>query len=147
MDALKSIFSWLGKFLEKTRVVLLNVATAFILIVITVAIMGGIFSGDAEINKEGKVVFLDPAVVITDEEAFADSLFANADINQMTFRDFEDLVNELADDEEIAAIVIDFSSTGFAGVTTLLNVAELMEKYAINDKAVVSAVKNVLKRK
>ena len=34
MDALKSIFSWLGKFLEKTRVVLLNVATAFILIAI-----------------------------------------------------------------------------------------------------------------
>ena len=133
MNALKSIFSWLGKFLEKTRVVLLNVATAFILIVITVAIMGGIFSGDAEINKEGKVVFLDPAVVITDEEAFADSLFANADINQMTFRDFEDLVNELADDEEIAAIVIDFSSTGFAGVTTLLNVAELMEKLQASD--------------
>ena len=65
MDALKSIFSWLGKFLEKTRVVLLNIATAFILIVITVAIMGGIFGGDAEIDKEGKVVFLDPAVVIT----------------------------------------------------------------------------------
>ena len=64
MDALKSIFSWLGKFLEKTRVVLLNVATAFILIVITVAILGGIFSSDAEIDKEGKVVFLDPAVVI-----------------------------------------------------------------------------------
>ena len=95
MDALKSIFSWLGKFLEKTRVVLLNIATAFILIVITVAIMGGIFGGDAEIDKEGKVVFLDPAVVITDEEAFADSLFANTDINQMTFRDFEDL-----DDDE-----------------------------------------------
>ncbi len=133
MDALKSIFSWLGKFLEKTRVVLLNVATAFILIVITVAIIGGIFSGDAEIDKEGKVVFLDPAVVITDEEAFADSLFANTDINQMTFRDFEDLVNELADDEEIAAIVIDFSSTGFAGITTLLNVAGLMEKLQASD--------------
>ena len=133
MDALKSIFSWLGKFLEKTRVVLLNVATAFILIVITVAIMGGIFGGDAEIDKEGKVVFLDPAVVITDEEAFADSLFANTDINQMTFRDFEDLVNELANDEEIAAIVIDFSSTGFAGPTTLLNVAALMEKLQASD--------------
>ena len=133
MDALKSIFSWLGKFLEKTRVVLLNVATAFILIVITVAIMGGIFGGDTEIDKEGKVVFLDPAVVITDEEAFAESLFANTDINQMTFRDFEDLVNELANDEEIAAIVIDFSSTGFAGVTTLLNVAGLMEKLQASD--------------
>ena len=133
MDALKSIFSWLGKFLEKTRIVLLNVATAFILIVITVAIMGGIFSGDTEIDKEGKVVFLDPAVVITDEEAFADSLFANTDINQMTFRDFEDLVNELANDEEIAAIIIDFSSTGFAGVTTLLNVAGLMEKLQASD--------------
>jgi protease-4 len=133
MDALKSIFSWLGKFLEKTRVVLLNVATAFILIVITVAIMGGIFGGDTKIDKEGKVVFLDPAAVITDEEAFADSLFANTDVNQMTFRDFEDLVNELADDEEITAIVIDFSSTGFAGPTTLLNVAGLMKKLQASD--------------
>ena len=138
MDTLKSIFSWLGKFLEKTRVVLLNVATAFILIVITVAIMGGIFGGDAEIDKEGKVVFLDPAVVITDEEAFADSLFASTDINQMTFRDFEDLINELADDEEIAAIVIDFSSTGFAGVTTLLNVAGLMEKLQASDVELIA---------
>ena len=138
MDTLKSIFSWLGKFLEKTRVVLLNVATAFILIVITVAIMSGIFGGDAEIDKEGKVVFLDPAVVITDEEAFADSLFASTDINQMTFRDFEDLINELADDEEIAAIVIDFSSTGFAGVTTLLNVAGLMEKLQASDVELIA---------
>ena len=133
MDALKSIFSWLGKFLEKTRVLLLNLATAFILVVITVAITGAIFGGDAGIDKEGKVVFLDPAVVITDEEAFADSLFANTDINQMTFRDFEVLVNELANDEEIAAIVIDFSSTGFAGITTLLNVAGLMEKLQASD--------------
>ena len=138
MNTLKSIFGWLGKFLEKTRVVLLNVATAFILIVITVAIMGGIFGGDTEIDKEGKVVFLNPAVVITDEEAFADSVFANADVNQMTFRDFEDLIDELADDEEIAGIVIDFSSTGFAGITTLLNVARLMEKLQASDVELIA---------
>ena len=138
MNTLKSIFGWLGKFLEKTRVVLLNVATAFVLIVITVAIMGGIFGGDTEIDKEGKVVFLNPAVVITDEEAFADSVFANADVNQMTFRDFEDLIDELADDEEIAGIVIDFSSTGFAGITTLLNVARLMEKLQASDVELIA---------
>ena len=138
MDALKSIFSWLGKFLERTRVVLLNVATAFILIVITVAIMGGIFGGDTKINKEGKVVFLDPAVLISDEEAFADSIFANTEVNQMTFRDFEDLINELADDKEISAIVIDFSSTGFAGPTTLLNVAALMKKLQTADMELIA---------
>tara|TARA_B100000212_G_scaffold302177_1_gene248300 strand:+ start:1382 stop:3202 length:1821 start_codon:yes stop_codon:yes gene_type:complete len=138
MNTLKSIFGWLGKFLEKTRVVLLNVATAFVLIVITVAIMGGIFGGDTEIDKEGKVVFLDPAVVITDEEAFADSVFANADVSQMTFRDFEDLIDELADDKEIAGIVIDFSSTGFAGITTLLNVARLMEKLQASDVELIA---------
>ncbi len=138
MNTLKSIFGWLGKFLEKTRVVLLNVATAFVLIVITVAIMGGIFGGDTEIDKEGKVVFLDPAVVITDEEAFADSVFANADVSQMTFRDFKDLIDELADDKEIAGIVIDFSSTGFAGITTLLNVARLMEKLQASDVELIA---------
>ena len=47
MDALKSIFSWLGKFLEKTRVVILNVATAFILIV---GVVSGITIEDCNLS-------------------------------------------------------------------------------------------------
>ena len=47
MDTLKSIFSWLGKFLEKTRVVLLNIATAFILIV---GVVSGITIEDCNLS-------------------------------------------------------------------------------------------------
>ena len=32
MNALKSIFAWLGRFLEKARTVMLNLGTAFVLI-------------------------------------------------------------------------------------------------------------------
>jgi len=44
MNALKSIFAWLGRFLEKARTVMLNLGTAFVLIFITIAIIGGISS-------------------------------------------------------------------------------------------------------
>ena len=40
MTSIKSIFSRLGKFLEKARMVLLNLGTALVLIFITIAIVG-----------------------------------------------------------------------------------------------------------
>ena len=40
MNALKSIFSWLGRFLEKARTVMLNLGTAFVLIFFTIIIIG-----------------------------------------------------------------------------------------------------------
>ena len=44
MNALKSIFSWLGRFLEKARTVMLNLGTAFVLIFFTIIIIGAISS-------------------------------------------------------------------------------------------------------
>ena len=63
MGVIKSIFSWLGVFLTKTRVVMLNLVTALVLILITVAILGGIFSSysdEASKDPAGRVLILNP---------------------------------------------------------------------------------------
>ena len=61
MNALKSIFSWLGRFLEKARTVMLNLGTAFVLIIITFAIIGGLSSSGSDVTeKDGRVLLIDP---------------------------------------------------------------------------------------
>ena len=40
MNALKSIFAWLGRFLDKARTIMLNLGTAIVLIFFTVLIIG-----------------------------------------------------------------------------------------------------------
>ena len=71
MDTLKSIFAWLGRFLEKTRIVFLNIGTAFVLILLTIGFFSLWSAGPAPIDKEGKVVILDPSFLIVDEESFS----------------------------------------------------------------------------
>ena len=54
MNALKSIFAWLGRFLEKARTVMLNLGTAFVLIFFTVLIIGAITASGPDVkNPEG----------------------------------------------------------------------------------------------
>ena len=60
MNFIKSIFSWLGKFLEKARMILLNLGTAIVLIFITVAIVGIFSSSEEEIDPTGKVLIFNP---------------------------------------------------------------------------------------
>ena len=62
MDTLKSIFAWLGRFLEKTRIVFLNIGTALVLILLTIGFFSLWSAGPAPIDKEGKVVILDPKI-------------------------------------------------------------------------------------
>ena len=67
MKIIKAIFSWLGKFLERARVIILNVGTAFVLILLTLGIFGLFSSSQKPIDPSGKVVILDPDVLVTDE--------------------------------------------------------------------------------
>ncbi len=59
MNALKSIFSWLGRFLEKARTVMLNLGTAFVLIFFTIIIIGAFTSSGPEVkDPSGRVPLL-----------------------------------------------------------------------------------------
>ena len=143
MNALKSIFSWLGRFLEKARTVMLNLGTAFVLIIITIAIIGGLSSSGPDVTeKDGRVLFIDPAGTVVDQEVFnSDFLFniqTNSSTKQIQTRDLIALIRAAAEDEEIPAVFIDFSSTGFAGPTTAINIAKELKALRDSGKRVIA---------
>ena len=143
MNALKSIFSWLGRFLEKARTVMLNLGTAFVLIIITFAIIGGLSSSGPDVTeKDGRVLFIDPVGTVVDQEVFnSDFLFnlqTNSSTDQIQTRDLIALIRAAAEDEQIPAVFIDFSSTGFAGPTTAINVAKELKALRDSGKRVIA---------
>ena len=143
MNALKSIFSWLGRFLEKARTVMLNLGTAFVLIIITFAIIGGLSSSGPDVTeKDGRVLFIDPIGTVVDQEVFnSDFMFnfgTNSSTAQIQTRDLIALIRAAAEDEEIPAVFIDFSSTGFAGPTTALNIAKELKALRESGKRVIA---------
>ena len=143
MNALKSIFSWLGRFLEKARTVMLNLGTAFVLIIITFAIIGGLSSSGSDVTeKDGRVLFIDPIGTVVDQEVFnSDFMFnfgTNSSTDQIQTRDLIALIRAAAEDEEIPAVFIDFSSTGFAGPTTAINIAKELKALRESGKRVIA---------
>jgi len=143
MNALKSIFAWLGRFLEKARTVMLNLGTAFVLIFFTILIIGGLSSSgpDAK-DPSGRVLILDPQGTIVDQEVFGDDFLVNitsdASSNQIQTRDFIELIQAIAEDDDIPAVLIDFSQTGFAGPTTVINIAKELKALRDSGKRVIA---------
>ena len=142
MSAIKSIFSWLGAFLTKARVVMLNLVTALVLILITVAIFGGIFSSDSnEAAKDpaGRVLILNPKGTIVDQEVFASNFdFFSEPVKQIQTRDLIALIQAASKDEDIPAIYIDFSQTSFAGPTTAINIAKELKALRDSGKRIIA---------
>jgi len=143
MNTLKSIFAWLGRFLEKARTVMLNLGTAFVLIFFTVLIISALTSSGRETkDPSGRVLILDPQGTIVDQEVFGDDFFANitsnASSNQIQTRDFIELIQAIAEDDDIPAVLIDFSQTGFAGPTTVINIAKELKALRDSGKRVIA---------
>ena len=143
MNALKSIFSWLGRFLERARTVMLNLGTAFVLIVITVAIIGVISStGPDATETEGRVLFLNPEGIVVDQEVYSSDFPFNfagdSSAEQIQTRDLIALIRAAAKDDKIPAVYIDFSSTGFAGPTTAINIAKELKALRESGKRVIA---------
>jgi len=143
MNALKSIFSWLGRFLEKARTVMLNLGTAFVLIFFTIIIIGAFTSSGPEVkDPSGRVLFIDPVGTVVDQEVFnsdfLSQLGANSSMDQIQTRDLIQLIRAAAEDEEIPAVFIDFSATGFAGPTTAINIAKELKALRESGKRVIA---------
>ena len=143
MNALKSIFSWLGRFLEKARTVMLNLGTAFVLIFFTIIIIGALTSSGPEVkDPSGRVLFIDPVGTVVDQEVFnSDFLFnlgADSSTDQIQTRDLIELIRAAAEDEDIPAVFIDFSATGFAGPTTAINIAKELKALRESGKRVIA---------
>ena len=143
MNALKSIFSWLGRFLEKARTVMLNLGTAFVLIFFTIVIIGALTSSGPEVkDPSGRVLFIDPIGTVVDQEVFnsdfLSQLGADSSMDQIQTRDLIQLIRAAAEDEDIPAVFIDFSATGFAGPTTAINIAKELKALRESGKRVIA---------
>ena len=143
MNALKSIFSWLGRFLEKARTIMLNLGTAFVLIFFTIIIIGAFTSSRPEAkDPRGRVLFIDPVGTVVDQEVFnsdfLSQLGADSSMDQIQTRDLIQLIRAAAEDEEIPAVFIDFSATGFAGPTTAINIAKELKALRESGKRVIA---------
>ncbi len=143
MDVIKLIFSWLVLFLQNARAVMLNLGTAFVLIGITVAIIGGISSSTKDVtDPAGRVLILDPQGVIIDQEVSSTGIgldfSGGGGSEQIQTRDFVALIQAIAKDENIPAVLIDFSKTDFAGPTTAINVAKELKALRDSGKRVIA---------
>ena len=143
MNALKSIFSWLGRFLEKARTVMLNLGTAFVLIFFTVLIVGALTSSGPKVkDPSGRVLFIDPQGTVVDQEVFSSDFLFNFDSGsaseQIQTRDLIELIRAVGKDDEIPAVFIDFSSTAFAGPTTAINIAKELKALRESGKRVIA---------
>ena len=143
MNTIKSIFSWIGRFLEKVRVAMLNLGTAFILILFAIIIIGSLTSLRPEIkDPSGRVLSINPKGTVVDQEVFnydfLINLGTNFSMDKIQTRDLIHLIRSAAKDEDIPAVFIDFSSTDFAGPTTAINIAKELKALRESGKRVIA---------
>ena len=122
---------------------MLNLGTAFVLIFFTIIIIGAFTSSRPEAkDPRGRVLFIDPVGTVVDQEVFntdfLSQLGADSSMDQIQTRDLIQLIRAAAEDEEIPAVFIDFSATGFAGPTTAINVAKELKALRKSGKRVIA---------
>ena len=143
MNQIKSIFSWLNSFLEKARIIMLNIATAIVLIFFIILIFGPITSLESEVkDPSGRLLFINPVGTVVDQEVFnSDFLLeiaTGSSTEQIQTRDLIQLIRAAGQDEDIPAVLIDFSSTSFAGPTTAINIAKELKSLRDSGKRVIA---------
>ena len=143
MNQIKSIFSWLNGFLKKARIIMLNIATAIVLIFFIILIFVPITSVKSEVKDvSGRVLFIDPVGTVVDQEVFSSDFLldiaAGSSTEQIQTRDLIQLIRAAGKDEDIPAVLIDFSSTSFAGPTTAINIAKELKALRDSGKKVIA---------
>ena len=143
MNTIKAIFSWIGRFLQKVRTILLDFGTALVVIFLAMAIIGALTSSEPEVvDPSGRVLFINPQGVVVDQEVFnSESLLdvaTDSSIEQIQTRDLIKLIRAAAEDESIPAVFVDFSSAGFAGPTTAINIAKELKALRDSGKRIIA---------
>ena len=138
MTEKKSIWGKADSFLTSTRKIIVNGATALVLVLITFSLLGGIgsmFSGSDEIDKKDKILWFKPIGVVVDSKVLGSGsidlntiLGGGSTAQQYELQDLLDVLNNAATDDDLAAVYV--------------NVSELGMYYASSFK-LAEAVKNV----
>ena len=143
MSAFTSIFSWLGRFLKKVRSIVLDLGTALIVMFFVIAIIKALTASGPDVeDPAGKALLIDPEGMVVEQEVFnSESLLTtvtDTSSTQIQTRDLIKLIRAAAEDDSIPAVVVDFSSTGFAGPTTAINVAKELKALRDSGKRVIA---------
>ena len=142
MRILKRMAAWLDSFLGKARALILNIGTAFFLILFVVVILKGLTSFAPETDPSGRVLVLNPQGTVVDQEVFGGNFLANisgdGSTNQIQTRDLVRLIQAVSEDDDIPAVLIDFSRTGFAGPTTAINISRELKALRESGKEVIA---------
>ena len=143
MSALKSIFSWFGRFLKKVRSIVLDLGTALVVMFFVIAIINALTDSGPDVeDPSGKALLIDPEGIVVDQEVFnSESLLTtvtDSSNTQIQTRDLIKIIRAAAEDDSIPAVVVDFSSTGFAGPTTAINIAKELKALRDSGKRVIA---------
>ena len=122
---------------------MLNIATAIVLIFFIILIFVPITSVKSEVKDvSGRVLFIDPVGTVVDQEVFSSDFLldiaAGSSTEQIQTRDLIQLIRAAGKDEDIPAVLIDFSSTSFAGPTTAINIAKELKALRDSGKKVIA---------
>jgi protease-4 len=122
MSEKKSIWGKADSFLSLTRKIIVNGATALVLVVLTFSILGGVgsaFSGSDKVESKDKILWFKPIGVVVDSEVLGTG---SVDLNtilsggntaqQHELQDLLDVLNNAATDDDLAAVYVNVSELG-----------------------------------
>ena len=93
-------------------------------------------------DRSGRVLVINPEGTVVDQEVFSSDFLSNivtgSSTDQIQTRDLIQLIRAAAEDEDIPAVFIDFSSTSFAGPTTAINIAKELKALRDSGKRVIA---------
>ena len=136
---MRSFFKKVSRFLDVTRKVFINLFTAIFLIYIVVGF--ALLFSSKPIQTSGKVVIINPQGVFVENaisDFSIDTIISGNNEQLYAYRDFKYLIDMLADDAEVPAVLIDFSGAGYAGPTTLLNMAHDLQRLKDSGKEIIA---------
>ncbi len=146
MTEKKSIWGKADSFLTSTRKIIVNGATALVLVVITFSILGGIgsiLSGSEKIDTENKILWFKPTGVVVDTEIGVSSSFSlnglslNSSFEQHEIKDLLEILSAASNDNNLAAIYVNVSELAMGWSDAIL-IAEAVKKIKVNGKRVIS---------
>ena len=122
MSEKKSIWGKADSFLSLARKIIVNGATALVLVVLTFSILGGVgsaFSGSDKVESKDKILWFKPIGVVVDSEVLGTGsvglntiLSGGNTAQQHELQDLLDVLNNAATDDDLAAVYVNVSELG-----------------------------------
>ena len=118
MSKSKTIFIWVDNFLEKSRKVLLNIFTVFILLTISLGFLGGLasmFTGEESVKTKGQILYLEPSGFVVDNAVESNDPFSDyfsTSPSQIELDDLLKIIDNAGKDKNLKAIYLDVDGLG-----------------------------------